>query len=157
MKDYEHHGLRHHRLYGIYTNMKSRCYNSKTPKYKNYGGRGIKVCDEWLNNFKAFYDWAMSNGYEDNLTIDRVNNDCNYEPSNCRWITFYKQASNKTTTNLITFNGKTQCVKAWTEELGFGKETLRERLKRGWSTKKALTTPIKRKRVINNELISTSN
>lgn len=151
------HGLRNHRLYGIWVNMKTRCYNSKSPKYKRYGGRGIKICDEWLDNFMNFYNWSMDHGYKDDLSIDRINNDGNYEPSNCRWTTAKEQASNKSTTNLITFNGKTQCVKAWTEELGFSKEALRERLKRGWSIEKALTTPIDRKRVVNDELISTSN
>lgn len=75
------------RLNHIYQNMKYRCNNSNYHHYKNYGGRGIKVCDEWLNRFEAFYKWSIENGYEDNLTIDRINNDGNYEPSNCQWIT----------------------------------------------------------------------
>ena len=89
------HGLRYHRLNSIWRGMKTRCYNQKSLEYSNYGGRGIKVCDEWKNDFKAFYDWAMSNGYRDNLTIDRINPFGNYEPSNCRWATYEEQAKNK--------------------------------------------------------------
>jgi len=143
IKLYESHGLRHHRIYSIYVNMKTRCYNPKVKKYERYGGRGIKICEEWLDSFKAFYDWSMNNGYSSDLTIDRIDNDGNYEPGNCRWITSYKQASNKSTTNLLTLNGKTQCVKAWTEERKLGKETIRERLKRGWTVENAILTTVK--------------
>lgn len=86
------HGKRNTRLYKIYYNMKDRCYNAKNKRYSNYGGKGIIICNEWLEDFENFYSWAMQNGYEDNLTIDRINNDGNYEPCNCRWIT--KQAQN---------------------------------------------------------------
>ena len=126
--------------------MKTRCYNKNGNHYKRYGARGIIICDEWLRSFKTFYNWSMSHGYADNLTIDRKNNDGNYEPNNCRFITSYEQASNKSSTHLLTLNGKTQCVKAWTEEKGLGKETIRERLKRGWSVEDAILTTVKRKR-----------
>jgi len=89
------HGLKHHPLYSVWQNMKTRCYNPKTWNYKNYGGRGIKVCDEWRNDFKAFYDWAVNDGYSDGLSIDRRNNDGNYEPSNCKWSTAKEQANNR--------------------------------------------------------------
>lgn len=81
------HGQRKSRLYQIFATMKKRCYVPTSINFSNYGGRGIKICEEWLNDFQAFYDWAMANGYADNLTIDRINNDGNYEPSNCQWIT----------------------------------------------------------------------
>ena len=83
------------RLYRIRRNMKKRCYNKNAKEYNLYGGRGITVCEEWKNNFQSFYDWAMGNGYEEHLTIDRINNDGNYEPSNCRWTTQSIQTRNQ--------------------------------------------------------------
>lgn len=83
------------RLYRIWTCMKTRCYNPNTPQYKDWGGRGITMCDEWRHNFKSFYDWSMSNGYNEHLSIDRINNDGNYEPSNCKWSTAKEQANNR--------------------------------------------------------------
>lgn len=89
------HGLTHTRLHRIWLNMKTRCYNPRYKQYESYMGRGISICDEWKDDFKAFYDWAIANGYKDNLSIDRINNDGNYEQSNCRWVDSYVQANNR--------------------------------------------------------------
>lgn len=83
------------RLYVIWSGMKERCFCKTQPRYSCYGGRGITVCDEWKHDFQAFYDWAMSHGYSDDLSIDRINVDGNYEPSNCRWATMTEQANNR--------------------------------------------------------------
>lgn len=92
------HGLFGSRLYKIWCGIKERCSNPNRKEYKNYGGRGISVCEEWQNDFKTFYAWALANGYSDNLSIDRINNDGNYEPSNCRWATRKEQQNNRRNT-----------------------------------------------------------
>ena len=89
------HHLRHTRLYNIWANMKQRCENTLHPRFKDYGGRGITLCSDWQDNFKNFYDWAMLNGYAENLTIDRIDNNGMYEPLNCKWSTYKEQAQNK--------------------------------------------------------------
>lgn len=89
------HGLKGHRIYSIWHGMKSRCYNPNTENYKYYGGRGITVCDEWRDDVVSFYNWAMANGYQDDLTIDRKDNYQGYSPSNCRWATIAEQNKNK--------------------------------------------------------------
>ncbi len=93
------------RLYRIWLNMKTRCNNPRVKDYKNYGGRGIKICDEWQHSYQSFCDWATLHGYLENLTIDRINNDGNYEPSNCRWATYKEQRHNQRTQS--TKGGKT--------------------------------------------------
>ena len=138
---YKTHGLSKTRLFRIWGNMKSRCTNPNVACYKHYGGRGISVCDEWLNDFESFYKWAISNGYADNLTLDRIDNDGNYEPSNCRWATVKEQRLNRKDVKYLTFNGKTLTQKEWGLELGGGESLVEGRLLRGWSLEKALSTP----------------
>ena len=89
------HDKTHTRLYTIWHQMKERCYRESNRNYKYYGARGIKICDEWLNDFSKFYEWAMANDYNDTLTIDRINTNGNYEPSNCRWATISEQNKNR--------------------------------------------------------------
>ena len=100
------HGLSNTRLYRIWCAMKQRCYSESFDGYKNYGGRGIRICDVWLNDFKSFYDWAMNNGYRDDLTIDRIDNDGDYTPDNCRWATRLEQQNNRRNTVFRENGGK---------------------------------------------------
>ena len=125
-------GRKSTRLYGIYANIKSRCYNSNVPSYKRYGARGITICQEWQNDFKAFYDWAISHGYSDELTIDRIDNDGNYEPSNCRWVSVKEQSTNRCNNHLVTINEMTKALSEWCEFYKINYKTVRDRLKRGW-------------------------
>lgn len=124
------------RLLNIHRNMIKRCNDKNKNWYKN----GVKVCEEWLNDFISFYNWAINNGYQDNLTIDRINNNGNYEPSNCRWTTYKKQARNTSKNHLITYKNKTYCIEEWSEITGLTSRTILLRLRRKWSIEKALTT-----------------
>lgn len=135
----ERHGKRKTRLYRIWANIKTRCYNTNDPHYPRWGGKGVVMCEEWKNSFSSFYTWSIANGYREDLTIDRIDCDGNYEPSNCRWITWADQNRNKKDVRFITYNGKTQTIGQWTKELGIGKETIRERLKRGWTEIEAVS------------------
>ncbi len=112
--------IHHKRLYSIYTNMKTRCYNTNAPGYKWYGGRGIKICDKWLQDYGAFQRWAMSNGYSDDLTIDRVDVNGDYCPSNCRWVTIAVQERNKT--NTIRISGTS--LRKWCIDHGINYKTV---------------------------------
>ena len=103
------------RIYETWQDMKRRCYNKQNVRYNRYGGRGIKVCEEWLNNFQSFYDWAIRNGYSDDLTIDRIDNDGNYEPSNCRWSTVKEQCNNRSSNINIAIGNETKSLMSWCE------------------------------------------
>lgn len=104
------HGLSKHPLYSVWEYMKARCYNKNTIRYNNYGGRGIRICDEWRNIPKAFIEWGLSNGWQKGLQIDRIDNDGNYEPSNCRFVTNRKNNLNK---REFQSNNKTGFVGVW--------------------------------------------
>lgn len=138
------HNKSHLPLYRVWSRMKS-CTTLETHQdYKYYGARGLKMCKEWFDDFEKFYQWSIANGYKRGLEIDRIDNDGNYEPSNCRWVTRKKQLNNTSRNRNITFNGKTQSVKEWSEELGFVYNTLYARIFHfGWDTEKAFTTPVR--------------
>jgi len=143
------HGLtggRNHtlRLYRIWRNMKSRCFNPKTPKYKNHGGRGITICPEWMD-YKPFHNWAIANGYQDDLTIERIDNDGDYCPENCKWATYKEQSLNSRQNHIISYKGKSKTLKEWADSMKIKYSTLRARLiQYGWPIDLALVTPISR-------------
>jgi hypothetical protein len=149
------HGMTKHgyapRIYRIWAGMKDRCYNKNRSKYKRYGARGIVVCEEWKNNFMNFYNWAISNGYQDNLSIDRKDNDGNYEPDNCRWITNKEQCNNTSINRFITINNKTQTLSQWAREVNIRIETIEARLKKGLEGEDLIKKPIKNLIAINGE------
>lgn len=127
------------RLYRIWQGMKRRCYNSNNKKYKNYGARGIKICDEWLNDFQVFYNWAMDNGYRESLTIDRIDNDDDYKPSNCRWATLSEQANNRRSNTLISYAGYTYNLTQWGKILNLSHSVLSHRYRSNYDIIEMLT------------------
>lgn len=139
------HGMSRDRLYRIYYGMKNRCYRKDTNRYENYGGRGIEVCSEWLNDFEAFAKWAFQNGYREDLTLDRIDNSKGYEPNNCRWATKKEQVLNSSQAKLYTYEGKTLCVADWASEKGISRAALYQRLKRGIPFEVAIEMPYHRR------------
>lgn len=134
------HGLSDTRLYRIYNHIINRCYNKNDNRYDNYGGRNIRVCEDWLSSFEKFADWAVSNGYDDELSIDRIDVNLNYCPENCRWTDKYTQANNKTNTKVYTFNGETHSIAEWSRIVNIPYKKLWKRFSLGWDIEKALTT-----------------
>ena len=133
------HGLSKTRIYSIYIKMKERCNNVNSKSYKDYGARGISVCEEWENNFIKFYEWAINNGYNDNLTIERINVNGNYEPNNCKWISKKEQNYNKR--DSIIYDGK--CLSQLCKERSIPYGTVYRRIKVGkMSIQEALEKPI---------------
>ena len=118
------------RLYRIWWSMKSRCCTPSDGDYSNYGARGIRVCDAWLASFDAFKDWALANGYTDELTIDRVDVNGPYSPENCRWATVKEQSRNRQNTLFIAYNGVTKSASEWAEQLGVSLWVIHSRYRR---------------------------
>ena len=133
------HGGTNTRLYSIWRNMKCRCSCPTASKYEIYGGKGISVCPDW-KRFEGFRDWALLHGYSDDLSIDRINSNGNYCPENCRWVSYKVQANNTSQNHIISFCGKSMDISEWAEYLGFSYKVLSERIRRGWSIKRAFTT-----------------
>jgi len=124
------HGMSKTRIWRAWQNMFVRCKYECSIGYSIYGGRGITVCEEW-QEFEPFYDWALSNGYEEHLTIDRIDVNGNYEPSNCRWATRIEQQRNKRNNFMITHNDETKCLAEWADILGFNYKTIWQRMSKG--------------------------
>lgn len=135
----ESHGMSNTRLNEIWAGMKRRCNDPQRDDYKNYGARGISVCDEWQNSFVAFSNWALANGYNDTLTIERMDVNGDYEPENCIWATKEEQANNKRNNHFLTFNGETKTISQWSKELNISDNTIRNRINRGLTDEEALT------------------
>lgn len=121
------------RIYHIWQLMKYRCLNPAAANYSTYGGRGITVCDDWKsrNGFESFYEWSVNNGYDDSLSLDRIDVNGNYEPENCRWVDEETQHNNTQSSVKITYNGKTMTAAQWAREIGVDRHTIYDRLRKG--------------------------
>ena len=124
--------------------MKERCYNKNSISYKLYGGRGIQICNEWLKSFETFYKWSVNHGYSDNLSIDRIDENGDYCPENCRWADKYTQANNKRNNIVITFNGETHTLPEWARKLDLPYSVLANRRRKGKSIAEILDPERKR-------------
>jgi hypothetical protein len=135
-------GQRTDPLYGVYAGMKARCANPRHKNWDRYGGRGIQVCEEWINDFVAFRAWADANGYGPGLEIDRIDNNGDYSPSNCRWVTHVENMRNSTRAKLLSAFGETKSMTAWVEDARCMTtySTLRSRIRSGWDHEQAITT-----------------
>lgn len=138
------HGLSKHKLYKTYRGMISRCTNPSHPCYQRYGGRGIKVCDRWLESFENFLE-DVGEKTSERYTLDRIDNDGNYEPSNCRWATQKQQCNNFSANHIISYGDKEYTLTMLAEKLGIKQNTLTYRLKRGWSIEEAVAGKRKEK------------
>lgn len=134
-------GMSKTRIYQIYRHLKNRCYSQKDINYKNYGGRGIKVCQEWKDNFMNFYNWAINNGYQENLTIDRIDVNGNYEPNNCRWVNMRTQQNNRTNNRILEYKGQKKTITEWANYCGLSYRNLHYRLNNGYTIEQAIEKP----------------
>lgn len=139
------HGMTDSSEYRSWCHIKGRCYNPKDKKYYRYGGRGIKMCERWKNSFETFYE-DMGPKPGKGCSINRINNNGNYEPGNCEWATAKEQANNRRTNRQITFNNKTQTLAQWAKEVNMSHSVIFHRLKLGWPIERALTTPVKERK-----------
>lgn len=149
------HGKRSSRLYHIWDNMKMRCSNPNHKAYKDYGGRGIKVCEEWYEDFETFYKWSISTGYDENAdfmkcTLDRIDTNGNYEPNNCRWVTMKEQCNNRRNNVFLEYKDKKHTVSEWAEIIGVNSTTLYHRIKKGWSAGEVLGFEYRKERRLEN-------
>lgn len=139
------HGESGTRLHEIWHGLIQRCTNKNTVNYAYYGGRGIRICDEWRNSYLNFRNWALSIGYNDSLTIDRINNDGDYSPDNCQWVDMKEQGANKRNNIYWTYNGQTKHLSEWARIVGISRMTLCQRVYRSnWSIEEALSIPTRK-------------
>ena len=120
-------------IYKIWQSIKSRCFRKSDRAYRYYGGRGIVMCDEWKNDFFAFQDWIVGHGYKDDLTIDRIDNNGNYCPGNCRFVTMKEQSRNKRNNIFVEHDGEVKILSDWAKELGMSKQAMFNRFRSGWN------------------------
>jgi hypothetical protein len=135
------HGERKTRLYRLWAGMLERCSDKNNVKY---GGRGICVCESWKSNFAVYRDWALLNGYRDDLTIDRIDNNGNYEPNNCRWVNTKIQANNRRSNRRIFYAGESHTLAEWAEIKNISHTAIRNRIKYGWAIERIMETPVKK-------------
>lgn len=135
------HGATGSRLHNIWRDIKKRCFNEKYKQFYLYGGRGITICSEWLD-YVNFANWSLTHGYADDLTIERINVNGNYEPTNCTWIPSQLQARNKRTNHFVEFDGRRLTIAEWSEQTGISQGTIWYRLSHGWTAEEALTIPV---------------
>lgn len=140
------HGMKRTRLYRIWNDMKDRCGNKNAKDYPRYGERGITVCDEWRDDFRLFYAWSMGNGYQDELSIDRIDNNKGYSPENCRWVSGKVQCRNKSNNVLIEYQGERKTIAEWCELLGVNRALAYHRHSAGWASEKIFETPVRKQR-----------
>ena len=140
-KQFTTHGLSKTRLHSIWLSMRTRCNNPHAKAYQYYGARGISICSEWQNDFQTFYDWAMANGYAENLTLDRIDFNEDYCPKNCRWVTTAEQARNTRKNRLVTINGETHILCDWAKIIGINYKSLAERIDKGWPDSELVKPP----------------
>jgi hypothetical protein len=134
-------GNKKHPLYRVYSGIKERCYNPNNSRHHRYGNRGISMCKEWLEDNATFFKWAFTNGYEKGLTLERINNDGNYCPSNCKWATQKEQASNRSHMPKHLYKGKEYTGAQIEETFGIKSHVFRLRVRRGWDVIRAIETP----------------
>lgn len=146
LRNYRHGKSKCGTLYYTWSKVKDRCYNKNSPDYKDYGARGVVVCDRWLHSFESFLD-DMGEKPTPDHSIDRIDTKGNYEPENCKWSTDLEQANNTRNNHVMTLNGKSQTAAQWARELGVNPASLLDRIYRGWSVERALTTPLWGKRI----------
>lgn len=140
------HGATDTKLYGVWINVKTRCNNPRNRAYPQYGGRGIRLCEEW-ESFQNFQNWAIKSGYVDGLTLDRIDVNGNYSPENCRWVDMKTQQNNRRNNHVIEFNGVRKTLSEWSEATGLSSSTLRTRLSiLGWPIERALTEPLRERK-----------